>query len=338
MPWKKRSPVVLCGSGHRGCSYSAKTEELPANQCHCPAPLPCLRADAFSLPVPADPVLSHRLRRELERSLGKDAVAEGLNATADSFYSSQASARQREGRREEGAWSPAAMPAIEDRNHTLLALLPAPSPRLQGRVSLFDDRNHTLLGDLVAKYPNLLTLEMETFHLLDLARCSNGTMVAAAAAIALADRRSNDFLQGELSKQASKHGCTGPRHPVLWFCRRLPGRDVHVQGACQTGRLQGSPYGLAACAELRLRALRPVPTPQCLRRRPPLSGARAGLLQRVIAEGPAPAALLCALPAAERIEELERAAGQACLTALAAHHLVDEWDLTERGVKPVWVA
>ena len=237
MSWKKRSPLVLCGSGHRGCSYSAKTEELPANQCHCPAPLPCLRADAFSLPVPADPVLSHRLRRELERSLGKDAVAEGLNATADSFYSSQASARQREGRREEGAWSPAAMPAIEDRNHTLLALLPAPSPRLQGRVSLFDDRNHTLLGDLVAKYPNLLTLEMETFHLLDLARCSNGTMVAAAAAIALADRRSNDFLQGELSKQAS----TAAQAPGTLFCGsagacraemcmcRVPAR----QGACR---------------------------------------------------------------------------------------------------------
>jgi hypothetical protein len=43
----------------------------------------------FSLPVPADPVLSHMLKRQLEARLGEEGVCEGLNATADSFYSSQ---------------------------------------------------------------------------------------------------------------------------------------------------------------------------------------------------------------------------------------------------------
>lgn len=43
----------------------------------------------FSLPVPADPVLSSLLKRQLAARLGDDGVREGLNATADSFYSSQ---------------------------------------------------------------------------------------------------------------------------------------------------------------------------------------------------------------------------------------------------------
>ncbi len=43
----------------------------------------------FSLPVPADPVLTHQLQRHLAARLGEDHVREGLNATADSFYSSQ---------------------------------------------------------------------------------------------------------------------------------------------------------------------------------------------------------------------------------------------------------
>ena len=43
----------------------------------------------FSLPVPADPVLSSSLRRHLAARLGEDGVVEGMNATADSFYSSQ---------------------------------------------------------------------------------------------------------------------------------------------------------------------------------------------------------------------------------------------------------
>jgi hypothetical protein len=40
-----------------------------------------------------------------------------------------------------------------------------------------------------------VSLEMETFHLFDLARCSRGTIEAAACAIGLAQRQSNAFLQ-----------------------------------------------------------------------------------------------------------------------------------------------
>jgi uridine phosphorylase len=81
-------------------------------------------------------------------------VIEGLNATADSFYSSQA--------------------------------------RLG---DAFEDRNERLIDDLQRQYPEAVSLEMETFHLLDLARCSRGTISASACAIGLAQRKTNAFIE-----------------------------------------------------------------------------------------------------------------------------------------------
>ena len=60
--------------------------------------------------------------------------------------------------------------------------------------SSFDDRNSDLLAKLADMYPKALSLEMETFHLFDLARCSGGKVKAAAMAIALAERYTNDFI------------------------------------------------------------------------------------------------------------------------------------------------
>ncbi|PRW58451.1 uridine phosphorylase [Chlorella sorokiniana] len=110
----------------------------------------------FSRPIPSDPLLSQALQQEAARRLGAENVCSGLNATADSFYSSQ-------GRRTD--W--------------------------------FDDRNEALLGELLQAYPQAITLEMETAMLLDLARCSRGSIRAAAGVIALADRQSNDFLAAD---------------------------------------------------------------------------------------------------------------------------------------------
>ncbi|KAL4426404.1 hypothetical protein ABPG77_004698 [Micractinium sp. CCAP 211/92] len=68
----------------------------------------------------------------------------------------------------------------------------------QGRhSSWFDDRNDSLLADLLAHQPSTVTLEMETAQLLDLARCSRGSIRASAGVIVLADRQSNDFLGAE---------------------------------------------------------------------------------------------------------------------------------------------
>lgn len=61
----------------------------------------------------------------LNETVTSGQVLEGMNATADSFYSSQ-------GRQD----------------------------------SNFDDRNESLIDDISSKYPEIATLEMETFHLL----------------------------------------------------------------------------------------------------------------------------------------------------------------------------
>lgn len=107
----------------------------------------------FTQPIKPDAALSTLLHEQCAVALGRDKALQGLNVTADSFYSSQ------------------------------------------GRVSgSFDDRNEGLLAKLTQQYPNALSLEMETFHLFDLARCSGGKVKAAAVAIALAERYTNDFI------------------------------------------------------------------------------------------------------------------------------------------------
>ncbi|KAL6753071.1 nucleoside phosphorylase domain-containing protein [Haematococcus lacustris] len=107
-----------------------------------------------SLPVPADPLLTSLLVEEAAKQVGSGRVVQGLNASADSFYSSQG--------------------------------------RLGGD---FQDANEQLLAQLCAAHHDLISLEMETFHLLDLARCSRGGSVKAVGmCIALAERYSNRLM------------------------------------------------------------------------------------------------------------------------------------------------
>jgi len=109
---------------------------------------------ATTLPVAPDPQLASLLVEEAAKQVGADRVVEGLNASADSFYSSQG--------------------------------------RTGGD---FDDRNEGLIAALCKEYPHLVSLEMETFHLLDLARCARANSVRGVGmCIALAERYSNRFL------------------------------------------------------------------------------------------------------------------------------------------------
>eukprot|EP00164_Ancoracysta_twista_P011448 GFYU01017638.1.p1 GENE.GFYU01017638.1~~GFYU01017638.1.p1 ORF type:complete len:158 (+),score=47.52 GFYU01017638.1:23-475(+) len=114
----------------------------------------------MSRPVKASAPLSDNLRECMVKALGADKVeAETMNATADSFYSSQ------------------------------------------GRVNpeYFRDDNQTLMDDVAAAYPDVATMEMETFHLFDLARCSNKSapIDAAAAVILVANRRTDEIATTE---------------------------------------------------------------------------------------------------------------------------------------------
>jgi uridine phosphorylase len=69
----------------------------------------------------------------------------------------------------------------------------------QGRTDPgFNDHNAELVDQLVAKYPQLCTLEMETFQLMHLAHCArNKNIRATAAVMVLAQRRSNEFLDND---------------------------------------------------------------------------------------------------------------------------------------------
>jgi len=68
----------------------------------------------------------------------------------------------------------------------------------QGRIdNNFDDHNEELLNKLAIKYPEVKSLEMETFHLLDLARVSKGKIRATAIAIVIAQRITKGFLANE---------------------------------------------------------------------------------------------------------------------------------------------
>lgn len=68
---------------------------------------------------------------------------------------------------------------------------------IQGRVDEnFDDRADGFLNRLQAEQPDAASMEMESFMLLDLARCSKGTVKAAATAIVVANRPTGGVVDG----------------------------------------------------------------------------------------------------------------------------------------------
>jgi len=69
----------------------------------------------------------------------------------------------------------------------------------QGRIDPgFIDHNVELVDQLVAKYPQMCTLEMESFQLFHLAQCAKKKDIRVAAAVmVLAQRRSNEFLDND---------------------------------------------------------------------------------------------------------------------------------------------
>ena len=119
----------------------------------------------FHRVTPADATLSHLLVSSLQEKLGTEHVREGLNVTADSFYSSQ-------GR-------------IDDR---------------------FNDANVSVIGDILKAYPEAQSMEMETFQLFQLAHCSKVPIYASAAAIALANRITNQVIDGGVVEKLEADG------------------------------------------------------------------------------------------------------------------------------------
>ncbi|KAG7380064.1 hypothetical protein PHYPSEUDO_007810 [Phytophthora pseudosyringae] len=146
--------------------------------------------------MPASPALSKALVAAMESKLSflraepaiaasrdRDAlgVFDGLNATACSFYSSQGFA---------------SLAANIDPPRPVLNLVSVVSA---GRLdSAFDDRNEQLLEGLAKTLPELHTVEMESFHLLDLAQRSRGSIQATAAVLVVANRLSGQVVESDV--------------------------------------------------------------------------------------------------------------------------------------------
>jgi uridine phosphorylase len=128
----------------------------------------------LSLPAPAHEGLSQLLTECLSAAVGPDKVSGGMNATCDSFYSSQ------------------------------------------GRASShFDDRNDDLIKVLNQERAQVVTMEMETFQLLHLARCCNAREPIAASAVSTAMQHASDMLasfpQGRFMGRSEQLQSCSPR-------------------------------------------------------------------------------------------------------------------------------
>ncbi len=77
----------------------------------------------------------------------------------------------------------------------------------QGRLDAnFDDENESIMDTIRAAYPSATTLEMETFMLLHLARCSKISIKASAAAIVVANRPTGHVIDGDLLERLESEG------------------------------------------------------------------------------------------------------------------------------------
>lgn len=106
--------------------------------------------------APADAILSESIVSELKSMIKDGKILDGVNVTADSFYSSQ------------------------------------------GRIDKnFNDNNKDIMNAIVEKYPSALSMEMETFMLLHLAKCSKVRITSSAAAIVVANRKDGTVIDSD---------------------------------------------------------------------------------------------------------------------------------------------
>ena len=85
----------------------------------------------------------------------------------------------------------------------------------QGRLdSQFEDANEGLIDQVCEKYPDALTMEMETFQLFHLARCSKQPFLASAAAIVVANRSNNTTVEADRLERVEALGGKAVLHAV----------------------------------------------------------------------------------------------------------------------------
>lgn len=155
-------PGCVVVASHGAAYISRNPDAFHSTSVHDPVP------DPYTLHkiVPADHTVSALLIKELCGALGSDHVVEGVNVTADSFYSSQGRLDDR----------------FDDRNEDLISNL------------------------IHSTYPNAKSLEMETFYLLHLAHSCKIPIRTCAAAIAVANRMSSEVIDDKVLLHVEKEG------------------------------------------------------------------------------------------------------------------------------------
>lgn len=125
-------------------------------------------ADAYHLSqlAPACPSLSSLVTNALSDEVGNETVVQGVNVSADSFYSSQ-------GRIDDN---------FDDCNDQLIA------------------------DYVLERYPEAGSMEMESFSLLHLAHCSRKPIFATACAIVVANRCTADVIPGAVLERMEDRG------------------------------------------------------------------------------------------------------------------------------------
>jgi uridine phosphorylase len=85
----------------------------------------------------------------------------------------------------------------------------------QGRIDdRFEDHNVDTVEQIIKHYPHAVTMEMETFTLLHLAKSCHIPIKATAAAIVLANRLSGKVVEGDVLKHIEEVGGKAVLHAV----------------------------------------------------------------------------------------------------------------------------
>lgn len=89
------------------------------------------------------------------------------------------------------------------------------------------------MDDLCKKFPELLTLEMENFHLFHLAKLCKGTIKAAAASVPLANRSTLEFIDGPHAEKRMRMACKIALDAMASFKipddKVMPGAVFHLE-------------------------------------------------------------------------------------------------------------
>ena len=87
---------------------------------------------------------------------------------------------------------------------------------ISGRIDTnFADGNENVVENIIKNIPGVVSMEMETFTLFHLARCSRVPIYAGAAAMVVAHRNTGVVVEEEFHKMSERVGCLAMLRAVV---------------------------------------------------------------------------------------------------------------------------